>query len=119
MGSIGAAEILVVLVVALVVLGPNRLPGAARQVGRAMSEFRRVSSDLQAEVRDAFGEPPPAPPSPVYEGRTAPPPTLPPLAETTPPALDGPTPSDLGTGPADADPDADPTVDPGRRGDGA
>jgi sec-independent protein translocase protein TatB len=56
-GSVGTPEILVILVVALIVLGPNRLPGAARQVGKAMSEFRRVSTDLQTEMRDAFSEP--------------------------------------------------------------
>ncbi len=56
MGSIGAAEILVVLVVALLVLGPSRLPDAARSLGKALGEFRRVSSGLQAEVRDAFSE---------------------------------------------------------------
>lgn len=54
MGSIGPAEVLVVLVAALIILGPKRLPEAARQLGKAMAEFRRVSSDLQAEVRDAF-----------------------------------------------------------------
>ena len=58
MGSIGPAEILVVLVVALIVLGPNRLPDAARSVGKAMAELRRVSSGVQAEMRDAFAEPP-------------------------------------------------------------
>ncbi len=65
MGSIGAAEILVVLVVALLVLGPSRLPEAARSLGRALGEFRRVTSGLQAEVRDAFSEAPPSyPPEP-------------------------------------------------------
>jgi Tat protein translocase TatB subunit len=54
MGSIGPAEVLVVLVAALIILGPKRLPEAARQLGKALAEFRRVSSDLQAEVRDAF-----------------------------------------------------------------
>ena len=67
MGSIGPAEIIVVLVIGLIVLGPNRLPEAARQIGKALTEFRRVSSGLQAEVRDAFAEPdlsaPPAPTS--------------------------------------------------------
>lgn len=58
MGSIGPAEILVVLVIALVVLGPSRLPDAARSLGKALNEFRRMSSGLQAEVRDAFAEPP-------------------------------------------------------------
>lgn len=58
MGSIGPAEILVVLVVALIVLGPNRLPDAARSMGKAMAELRRVTSGVQTEVRDAFAEPP-------------------------------------------------------------
>lgn len=69
MGSIGAPEILVVLIVGLIVLGPNRLPQAAKQVGKAMAEFRRVSSGVQAEIRDAFTEPvpgtPPIPPAPT------------------------------------------------------
>lgn len=64
MGSIGLPEILVVLVVALVVLGPTRLPEAARQLGKAMSELRRMSAGLQAEVRDAFDDPLPAVPPP-------------------------------------------------------
>lgn len=64
MGSIGPAEILVVLVVALVVLGPNRLPEAARSVGKALAELRRVSAGVQSEVREAFAEPPPTYPKP-------------------------------------------------------
>ena len=64
MGSIGPAEILVVLVVALVVLGPNRLPDAARSLGKALAELRRVSAGVQSEVRDAFAEPPPTYPKP-------------------------------------------------------
>lgn len=69
MGSIGPAEIIVVLIIGLIVLGPNRLPDAAKQVGKAMAEFRRMSSGIQAEVRDAFTEPvpgtPPTPPAPT------------------------------------------------------
>lgn len=57
MGSIGAAEILVILVVALLVLGPERLPEAARQAGRALAEVRRMSSGFQAELRDAIQQP--------------------------------------------------------------
>lgn len=77
MGNIGGPELLVVLIVALLVLGPTRLPQAARSMGKAMSEFRRVTGGLQAEVRDAMTqlerevdgttpEPPtpPLPPSP-------------------------------------------------------
>lgn len=65
MGSIGPAELLVVLVVALIVLGPNRLPEAARSIGKAVSELRRVTSGMQAEVRDAFSEAAPSYPKPA------------------------------------------------------
>jgi len=71
MGSIGAPEILVILVVALLVLGPNRLPEAARQVGRVMAEMRRISAGFQAEMRDAMQTPvagPPVPPAPPADG---------------------------------------------------
>ena len=54
MGSIGAPEVLVVLLVALIVLGPQRLPEFARQAGRALAEFRRVTSGFQDELRDAL-----------------------------------------------------------------
>lgn len=53
-----------VLVVALIVLGPARLPEAARTVGKAVNELRRATSGLQSEVRDAFSEPPPVYPTP-------------------------------------------------------
>jgi len=55
-GSVGLPEVLVVLVVALIVLGPKRLPDAARALGKAVAEFRRATSGFQAEVRDTFGE---------------------------------------------------------------
>lgn len=57
MGSIGAPEILVILVVALLVLGPERLPEAARQAGRVLAELRRMSAGFQAELRDAIQQP--------------------------------------------------------------
>lgn len=49
--SLGPAEILVILFVALIVLGPNRLPEAGRQVGKALAEVRRWSRDMKSEVR--------------------------------------------------------------------
>lgn len=57
MGSIGAPEILVILVVALLVLGPERLPEVARQAGRMLAELRRMSAGFQAELRDAIQQP--------------------------------------------------------------
>lgn len=85
MGSIGPAEIFVVLIVALIVLGPNRLPDAARSVGKAMAELRRVTSGVQAEVRDAFSEPPTYPTPPPAASAT--PGTT---ARVAPPTNDGP-----------------------------
>jgi Tat protein translocase TatB subunit len=64
--SLGPAEILVVLLVALIVLGPSRLPEAGRQVGRAIAEMRRWSGRLQEEVRstlDAEADPMPSTPA--------------------------------------------------------
>ncbi len=64
MGPVGPSEVLVVLVVALIVLGPERLPEAARQIGRFVGELRRFSSGFQAELRDAIDLPTYAAPAP-------------------------------------------------------
>lgn len=47
MFGIGTAELLVILLVALIVLGPAKLPGLARSLGKALGEFRRVTTDVQ------------------------------------------------------------------------
>ena len=52
--SLGPAEILVILIVALIVLGPDRLPKAARQLGKAVGEVRRWSSNVQDDLRGAL-----------------------------------------------------------------
>ena len=57
MGNIGGLEIVMVLVVALIVLGPAKLPDAARQVGKAMSELRRITGGFQRECREAIQDP--------------------------------------------------------------
>jgi sec-independent protein translocase protein TatB len=50
-------KLLLVGIIALVVLGPNRLPQAARTAGRLLAEFRRMSANLQNEVTQALAEP--------------------------------------------------------------
>ena len=100
--SLGPAEILVIMVVALVVLGPKRLPEAGRQIGRFVAEVRHWSAAVQAEIRDvidAEGEPQPPPPA------AAPPAAL-------PPAQPVPTPPDLG---ASSTPSASPAPPPPRQ----
>jgi sec-independent protein translocase protein TatB len=54
--NLGAGEVLVILLLALIVLGPQRLPDAARQVGRFTSEIRKLSSGFQQEMKAAFEE---------------------------------------------------------------
>lgn len=56
MGSIGAPEILVILVLALLVLGPERLPQAASTLGRWVGQLRRLTGSLQAEVQGVVDE---------------------------------------------------------------
>ncbi len=73
MFGIGMPELLVIFVVALVVLGPKRLPEVARSLGKAMAEFRRQSSDIMEELQHQMRvddepvakAPKPKPPSPT------------------------------------------------------
>ena len=53
MGNIGAPEIILLAIFALIFFGPKRLPEIGRQVGRALAEVRRVSREFEREVRDA------------------------------------------------------------------
>jgi Tat protein translocase TatB subunit len=52
MPGIGLTELLVIGVIALLVLGPKRLPEMARSLGRGLAEFRRASSDIRREFLD-------------------------------------------------------------------
>ena len=60
MVGIGSTELLVILVVALIVIGPSKLPDLMKTLGKGMAEFRRMSSDvkstLEAEVDRADRE---------------------------------------------------------------
>jgi len=53
MFGIGTGEILLLLLIALIVLGPERMPKLARDLGRAMAEFRKTSDELRSEFLNA------------------------------------------------------------------
>jgi sec-independent protein translocase protein TatA len=48
--NIGPQELLVILVIALVVVGPHRLPELSRQLGRGIREFRKIQDDVKGMV---------------------------------------------------------------------
>jgi len=54
--QLGPAEILVVLVIALLVFGPTKLPEVGRQVGRAMKEFRQFQQTMTRDMHDVFSD---------------------------------------------------------------
>ncbi len=53
---IGWSEVLVVLLAALVLFGPNRLPEMGKSLGKAIREFRRATTDLGRELEEAREE---------------------------------------------------------------
>jgi len=62
MFGIGLPELIIIMVIALVVIGPNKLPDIARALGKGMAEFRKAtqeikeSLDLDEEIRDIKNE---------------------------------------------------------------
>jgi sec-independent protein translocase protein TatB len=55
--NFSGSEIVFLLLAGLVVLGPERLPGVIRQVGKLYGDFRRTTQDLEKELRGTFDEP--------------------------------------------------------------
>ncbi len=57
MFNLSGSEIIVILLLALVILGPEKLPEAMRKAGRAYSELRKMANSFQSEVRSVIDEP--------------------------------------------------------------
>lgn len=57
MFNIQGSELIFLLLIALVVLGPEKLPDAIRKFGRAYAEFKKMANGFQGELRSALDEP--------------------------------------------------------------
>lgn len=66
MPNLGPAELIVILIVALVVFGPRKLPELGKSLGAGLREFRRSTQGLREELEGSMKSAPPAPgPAPV------------------------------------------------------
>jgi TatA/E family protein of Tat protein translocase len=91
----GPLELVIILVIALLILGPGKLPDVGAALGKSIKEFRKASTDVQEAVKVD----------------TSPLPATPPAAATPPPAAATTAPVVAAT-PADAAPDAEPPAAP-------
>ena len=57
MFNLSGSEIVVILLLALIVLGPEKLPEAIRKFSRVYNEVRKISNGFQSEFKNAFDEP--------------------------------------------------------------
>lgn len=63
MPNIGAPELIIILVIALLILGPGKLPEVGASIGKSIREFRKASSDLNDSVKVDTSPLPPATPA--------------------------------------------------------
>lgn len=89
MFNIGPMELMLILLVALIVVGPKRLPEVGRTIGKSLREIRKVQDEVKSTIRfDLDDEKPPARPTPLAATK----PAVRPAAshEPTGPTADGP-----------------------------
>ena len=75
----GPLELVIILVIALLILGPGKLPDVGAALGKSIREFRKASSDVQESVKVDVDTSPQAP-APAESSATEPP------AATEPPS---------------------------------
>ena len=56
MGNIGMPELIFILVIALLIFGPKKLPELGKQLGKGLGEFKRASNDLKRTIDDEIAK---------------------------------------------------------------
>jgi TatA/E family protein of Tat protein translocase len=51
-GSIGMPELIIILVIALIIFGPRKLPELGRSLGRSIGEFKKASNELRSTLEE-------------------------------------------------------------------
>jgi sec-independent protein translocase protein TatA len=88
-GSIGMPELIIILVIALIIFGPRKLPELGRSLGKSIGEFKRASNELRSTLEEeirieeqrerttttASATPPSTTPQPVEDAVDRPPST--------------------------------------------
>jgi len=54
--NFSGSEIFFLMILGLIVLGPEKLPGVIRKAGKLYGEFKRITTDAQSEFKGAFGD---------------------------------------------------------------
>ena len=104
----GPLELVIILVIALLILGPGKLPDVGSALGKSIREFRKASSDVQDAVTvNVDTSPLPPTPAPAPAAPAAPAAAVAAAVET--PAAPAPTPY--------VNPYAEPTADPAPKAD--
>lgn len=88
MGPIGFPEMIVILIVALIIFGPRKLPELGRSLGKSINEFKRASNELRSTLEDEIRTEERKTAAPV--SMVPAPPPLPPAAPTDPASLPSP-----------------------------
>ena len=52
MFGIGIPEMMIIMVIALIVVGPNKLPELARSLGKGLAEFKKASNDFRKNIEE-------------------------------------------------------------------
>lgn len=58
MFNIGPTELMVILVLALIVFGPKKLPEMGKSIGKGLREFRKAQMDIKREITEGLDESP-------------------------------------------------------------